>query len=157
MEVLRNLTKEEAAIIVDTASFLISNEFVYKESSLSLQERLLLQELGLMLDDGSGLSYEWSVDSKSKAAFVIDDDCLFVISNDSEEKIKYEINIYKLTTVGKEIYKLVSADKEKRNSFYKTLARFFHEKGKVHISKHKIVKLNNNDSQVIYKQNGEDI
>ena len=68
-----------------------------------------------------------------------------------------QINIYKLTTVGKEIYKLVSADKEKRNSFYKTLACFFHEKGKVHISKHKIVKLNNNDSQVICKQNGEDI
>lgn len=157
LEVLRNLTKEEAAIIVDTASFLIRNDFIYKESSLSLQERLLLQELGLMLDDGIGLSYEWSVDSKSKAAFVIDDDCLFVISNDSEEKIKYEINIYKLTTVGKEIYKLVSADKEKRNSFYKTLARFFHEKGKVHISKHKIVKLNNNDSEVIFQQNGEDI
>ena len=88
LETLRNITKEEAAVIVKAASFSINYEMVYKESSLSLSEKLLLQELGLMLDDGLGIEYTWTVKGKSKVLIILDNNSLFVLDNDNENAIK---------------------------------------------------------------------
>ena len=77
LETLRNLTKEEAAIVVKAASFTINNECVYKNAPLSLSDKLLLQEIGLMLDDGLGLEYQWKVNGKTQFNIVLDDNFLF--------------------------------------------------------------------------------
>ena len=155
LETLRNITKEEAAVIVKAASFSINYEMVYKESSLSLSEKLLLQELGLMLDDGLGIEYTWTVKGKSKVLIILDNNSLFVLDNDNENAIECNVGIYKLSTAGKEIFRLVSVDMDTRNSFYKTLADFFHTKGIEHISKHKISAIIND--QVRYLTDGENL
>ena len=155
LETLRNLAKEEAAIIVKAASFSIKNEYIYKNSSLSLPEKLLLQEIGLMLDDGIGINYSFEVKAKSEELVVIDDNTVFKLYNDSDNILKIEVEIYKLSTAGKEILKLVSVDEVIRESFYKTLADHYHSKGITHISRHKITSINH--SQVSYLTNGEDM
>lgn len=119
LETLRNLAKEEAAIIVKAASFSIKNEYIYKNSSLSLPEKLLLQEIGLMLDDGIGINYSFEVKAKSEELVVIDDNTVFKLYNDSDNILKIEVEIYKLSTAGKEILKLVSVDEVIRESFIK--------------------------------------
>lgn len=155
LETLRNLTKEEAAIFVKAASFSIKNEYIYKNSSLSLSERLQLQEIGLMLDDGMGINFTIEVKAKSVEIIVLDDNTVFRLYNDSDNRLRIDLEIYKLSTAGKEILKLVSVDNDIRESFYKTFADFYHSKGITHISRHKITDIN--QSQVRYLINGEDI
>lgn len=155
LETLRNLTKEAAAIFVKAASFSIKNEYIYKNSSLSLSERLQLQEIGLMLDDGMGINFTIEVKAKSVEIIVLDDNTVFRLYNDSDNRLRIDLEIYKLSTAGKEILKLVSVDNDIRESFYKTFADFYHSKGITHISRHKITDIN--QSQVRYLINGEDI
>lgn len=154
LETLRNLTKEEAAIIVKAASFTIKNECVYKNAPLSLTEKLLLQEIGLMLDDGLGLEYQWKVNGKTQFSIVIDDNYLFKLHNDSDNIVDCNTEVYKLSTAGKEIFRLVTINNESRESFYKTLASHFKTKGISHVSKHKIL---STIPQVRYLTVGEEI
>ena len=154
LETLRNLTKEEAAVIVKAASYAISDECVYKKSPLTLSEKLLLQEIGLMLDDGIGIKYSWDVKSKSTLTIILDDKFLFKLHNDSENLIKCDTEVYKLSTAGKEIFRLVSIDEEERNTFYKSLANHFHTKGIIRVVKHTIISKN---PQVRYLIAGEEM
>ena len=154
MEILRNLTKEEASVVVKAASFNINNECVYKNCSLSLTEKLLLQEIGLMLEDSLGIMYSWDVDGKGKLSIVLDDNYLFILHNDNENLIECHTDVYKLSTAGREIFKLVNIDKDTRESFYHTLATHFRTKGITHVYRHKIVEKN---PVVKYFINGEEI
>ena len=142
MEILRNLTKEEASVVVKAASFNINNECVYKNCPLSLTEKLLLQEIGLMLDDGLGIEYQWDVEGKGKLSIVLDENYLFILHNDNENPIDCHTEVYKLSTAGREIFKLVNIDKDIRDSFYHTLAAHFRTKGITHVYRHKIVEKN---------------
>lgn len=142
LETLRNLTREEAAIIVKAASFTIKNDCVYKNAPLSLTEKLLLQEIGLMLDDGLGLEYQWKVNAQTQLDIVLDDSYLFKLHNDSDNIVDCSTEVYKLSTAGREIFQLVTISKESRESFYKTLANHFKTKGISHVNKHKIISTN---------------
>lgn len=154
LETLRNLTKDEASIIVKAASFTIRNECVYKNGALSLSEKLLLQEIGLMLDDGIGLEYKFEVRKKSKIPIVLDDNYLFILHNDNDNVINCNTDVYKLSTTGKEIFNLVTVNQEARESFYKELADHFRTKGISHIYKHIIISTN---PEISYIPFGEEI
>ena len=80
---------------------------------------------------------------------------MFKLHNDSENIVDCNTEVYKLSTAGKEILKLVSVDEVIRESFYKTLADHYYSKGITHISRHKITGINH--SQVSYLTNGEDM
>lgn len=127
---------------------------MYKDSSLSLNERLLLQEIGLMLDDGLGLQYEWEVNGNSNFSIVLDDDYVFVLHNEHEYTINCNTEVYKLSTAGEEIFNLVLVNQEEREVFYRTLANHFRAKGITHIFKHKII---STDPEVRYLKIGEEI
>lgn len=154
LEILRNLTKEEASIVVKAASFTINKTIVYKNSSLSLSEKLLLQEIGLMLDDGIGLEYTWNVKGKEKHIIVLDDNYLFVLHNENEKPVEFHIDIYTLSTAGREIFRLVNIDKNTRESFYRTFADYLRTNGITHVYKHKIIETN---PTLKYITNGEEI
>ncbi len=140
LETLRNLTKEEASVVVKAAPYIIGDLCLYKDSILTLQERLLLQEIGLMLDDGIGLEFNWEVKGKGTLSIPLDNNFIFILHNDKEDTVKCNTEVYKLSTAGKEIFKLVNFDMSERESFYKTLANHFYKKGITQIYKHKIVK-----------------
>ena len=154
LETLRNLTKEEAAVIVKAASFTIGNESIYKNSTLSMSEKLLLQEIGLMLDDGIGIEYKWDVKENDVLTIVLDDGFLFALHNDNNHAVNCHTEVYKLSTAGREIFKLVNIDKVVRESFYHTLATHFKKKGITHVYKHKIAEMS---PSVKYFTKGEEI
>lgn len=138
LETLRNITNEEAIIIVKAASFTLNNEFVYKDSSLTLPEKLLLQEIGIMLDDGVGIEFKWKVPAKSKLSIPLDHNYILVLQNDNDTTIDCKTEVYKLSTAGKEILNMVTVNIEERETFYKTLADHFRTLGISHIYRHKI-------------------
>ena len=154
LETLRNLTKEEASVVVKAAPFVINNECIYKESILSFPERLLLQEIGLMLDDGMGIEYTWEVKEKDTLLILLDENVIFVLHNDTEKLVNCHTEVYKLSTAGREIFKLVSVDMKNREAFYKTLADHFRKKGIAHIYKHKVVETT---PRIRYNTIGEEI
>lgn len=154
LETLRNITKEEAAVIVKASPFLIQNESIYKDSPLSLQEKLLLQELGLMLEEGLGIEYKWEVPGNEKLFLIMDDNHVFSLQNDTEKNITCHTKVYKLSTSGREIFKLVSVDEKTRDAFYHTLVSHFRSNGISHVYKHEIVSL---VPQTEYKIVGEEI
>ena len=154
LETLRNLTSDEASIIVKAATNTFFNEYVYKNASLSLQEKLLLQEIGVMLDDGMGLEFNWEVKAKSVFIILLDNNYVLTLHNDSEKTIKCNTEVYKLSTAGKEIIKMVTVKADERESFYKILANHFRTKGISRIYKHKITCIN---PEIRYMANGEEI
>lgn len=154
LETLRNLTKEEASVVVKAASFIISTICIYKNSVLSLPERLLLQEIGLMLDDGMGLEMNWEVKEKDTLPIPIDKNIVFILHNEKEKAVNCNIEVYKLSTAGREIFELVNVDMRAREDFYKTLADQFHEKGIAHVYKHKITEI---EPELKYNLIGEEI
>ena len=154
LETLRNLTKEEASIVVKAAPYIIGNLCMYKDSVLSLSERLLLQEIGIMLDDGMGLEFNWEVKGKDTLSIAIDENYIFILHNDKENVVKCNTEIYKLSTAGSEIFRLVNIDVNAREAFYKTLADHFHKKGIAHVYKHKII---TTKPEIKYNLIGEEI
>lgn len=154
LETLRNLTKEEASVIVKAAPFIISTICIYKDSVLSLPERLLLQEIGLMLDDGMGLEINWEVKEKDTLSIPIDKNVLFILHNEKEKAVNCNIEVYKLSTAGREIFELVNVDMKTREAFYKTLADHFRKKGIAHVYKHKITEI---EPELKYNTIGEEI
>lgn len=154
LETLRNMTKEEASVVVKAAPYIIGDMCMYKNSVLSLPERLLLQEIGLMLDDGMGLEFKWEVKGKDKLSILLDEKTIFVLHNDKENVVKCNTNIYKLSTAGSEIFKLVNVDMGTREAFYKTLADHFHKKGIAHVYKYIVLETT---PKIMYNTIGEEI
>lgn len=154
LDVLRNMTKEEAALVVKAAPFVMKNECVYKDCSLSLKEKLALQEIGIMLEEGLGLQYKWNVKAHSEHIEVINTNDVVCLRNDSDKEILCAPNVYKLSTAGREIFNLVNIDYNNRRLLYEQLADAFKKEGLSHFSVHKIVGLSKTEAS--YEIKGED-
>ncbi len=139
LDTLRNLTKEEAAIIVKAAPYILKGNALYKESILSTEETLILRECGLILDEGLGLAYRWEVKEHDTYYTTLTDHLVIGLQNDSDNMIDIRPNVYKLSTAGREIFKLITvSDKDKQN-FYTMLAGQFKEKGISHVFIHTLI------------------
>ena len=139
LEILRNTTKEEAAIIVKAAPFVLKGMSLYKDKSLSMEDNLVLREVGIILDEGLGLQYKWNIEKHKPFYTTLSELWVLGLHNDSENVIKCQPNVYKLSTAGREIFNLVNVSEEDRQSFYKSLADTFRENGINRITLHKIV------------------
>ena len=151
LDLLRNITKEEAELFVKASRFYIEKNFIYTEEfALSLHEALLLGEAGLI--NSEELVKEWNVEPNSKLEILIDRNTLIILHNDTDKKILCQPFIKKLSKAGIEILSLV--EKTDRNKFYETLTRFFKSKGVSHVFKHEIVEYGKNCR---YKIIGEEL
>lgn len=151
LDLLRNITKEEAELFVKASRFYIEKNFIYTEEfALSLHEALLLGEAGLI--NSEELVKEWNVEPNSKLEILIDRNTLIILHNDTDKKILCQPSIKKLSKAGIEILSLV--EKTDRNKFYETLTRFFKSKGVSHVFKHEIVEYGKNCR---YKIIGEEL
>ena len=145
LECLRNLNKEEASLIVKIAPYYVNNDFIHKNCSISLEENYILQECGILLDDGNSIQFGFKVDAHANHAIVLDCKNALIMQNDSDNIIKCDLRIFKLSTAGKEIMKLITIDKDTRESFIKSLVNDLYSHGFSKIYKQKIIK-NNGDS-----------
>ena len=145
LECLRNLKTEEASLIVKVAPYYVNNDFIYKNCPISLVENYVLQECGILLDDGNSIQFGFRVDAHTNHALVLDCENALVMQNDSDNIIKCDLRIFKLSTAGKEIMNLITIDKDIRDSFIKSLVNDLYAQGFSKIYKQKIIK-NNGDS-----------
>lgn len=155
LEVLRNLTKEEAAIIVKAAPFVMKGDSLYAASPLTIEEILTLKEIGVILDEGLGLQYQWDVESKKDYHTTLTDEWVLGLQNTGNNTIKFRPNVYKLSTAGREILKLVNVSENEKQVFYKLIADACKKKGISHVSLHKIV--DTNGDQISFEDQGIEI
>lgn len=140
LELLRNMTKEEAELFVKASKFYIEGDFICTEGfTLSFQEILLLEETGLIRN--SSLVKKWPVRPNSKLEIVIDKNTLFILHNDKNEAINYSMEVKRLSKAGIELLSLI--EQPDRSMFYSYLARYFKAAGMSHVFKHEIVEYGN--------------
>lgn len=121
LDLLRNVTKEEAELFVKASRFYVEKNFICTEEfALSLHETLLLGEAGFI--NSEGLVKEWNIEPNSKLEILIDRNTLIILHNDTNKKILCQPSVKKLSKVGIEILSLV--EKTDRNKFYKILTQF---------------------------------
>lgn len=136
LDLLRNITKEEAELFVKASKFYIEKDNICTEEfALSLHEILLLGETGFI--NSEELTTTWTVEQNNKSNVIIDRNVLFILHNNSDKQIKCRLSIKKLSKSGIEILSLV--DRPDRTDFYNSLARFFKSKGVSYVFKHEIV------------------
>lgn len=155
LEILRNITKEEAAIIVKAAPFVLKGSSLYKDKSLSVEEKLALKEVGIILDEGLGLQYNWTMEKHQSFYTVLSEQWVLGLHNDSENVINCQPHVYKLTTAGSEIFNLVNVSDADRHSFYKSLANTFREKGVSRVTLHKVIEYDGENAS--YEEDGIEI
>ena len=151
LDLLRNVTKEEAELFVKASKYYVEKNFICAEEfALSLHETLLLGETGFI--NSEELTKEWNIEPNSKLEIIIDRNTLIILHNDTNKKVWCQPSVKKLSKAGIEILSLV--EKTDRNKFYKILTQFFKSNGVSRVFKHEIVEYGENCS---YKSIGEEL
>lgn len=152
LDLLRNITKEEAELFVKASKYYIERDCIYTgDFALSLNETLLLGETGLI--NSEGLTMNWNVEPNSKLNVIVDKQTLLILQNDSNKRFKIIPSLRRLSKAGIEILSLI--DKPDRKDFYQSLARFFKSKGISRVFRHDIIGYT--DTQYRYKSEGEEL
>ncbi len=155
LDTLRNLTKEEAEIIVKAAPYILKGNALYKNSLLSTAETLILKECGLILDEGLGLTYHWDVKEHDTYYTTLTEQLVIGLRNDSDNMIEIRPNVYKLSTAGREIIKLITVSDTDKQSFLKMLADQFKAKGISHVFIHTLI--SKNEENISFEDDGIEI
>lgn len=152
LELLRNITKEEAELFVKASKYYIERDCIYTgDFALSLNETLLLGETGLI--NSEELTMNWNVEPNSKFNVIVDKQTLLILQNDSSRRFAINPSVRKLTKAGMEIMPLI--EMQDRTAFYQSLARFFKSKGISHVFRHDIIGYT--DTHYRYKSEGEEL
>lgn len=151
LDLLRNVTKEEAELFVKASGFYLEENFICTEEfALTLYETLLLGEAGFI--NSEELVKKWDIEPNSRLKIPIDRNTLIILHNDTNKKILCQPSVKKLSKLGIEILSLV--EQSDRNKFYKILTQFFKSKGVSRVFKHEIVEYGENCR---YKTVGEEL
>ena len=108
LEVLRNMTKEEADLFVKATSYMIDNDSIINEinCSLSVEELLTLNDIGLV--NNESLTVTYTLNKQSSLSHIKIDKLFGVgIYNPDVPIIRLELSVRSLTIVGKELVKLI--------------------------------------------------
>ena len=108
LEVLRNMTKEEADLFVKATSYMIDNDSIINEinCSLSVEELLTLSDIGLV--NNEDLTVTYTLNKQSSLSHIKIDKLFGVgIYNPDVPIIRLELSVRSLTIVGKELVKLI--------------------------------------------------
>ena len=148
LELLRNVTKEEAELFVKSVSFYLEKDFICTEDfALSLHETLLLGEIGFL--NNEELVKTWKIEAHNKLEIILDNKNLLVLVNNTDKQVNCSTSVKKLSKAGREIFSII--EKVNRNSFYHNLATFLKSKGVSQIFMHEIVEYG---EQCKYKRQG---
>lgn len=121
LEVLRNMTKEEADLFVKATSYMIGDDAIINEvdMSLSVEELLTLNDIGLVNNENLAVTYD--IEKASiPYPIVIDKHNVLAIYNPDIVGLKLSVGIRSLTIAGKELAKLV--DRHASNDVFQYMA-----------------------------------
>lgn len=109
LNVLRNMTKEDAELFVEVSKYVFGGQNILNEKSIiQLESILKLNDNGLVLLES--LSYIVKLPSQGKISLKLTGDKqLYIDSNESVDKKVY-ISIYALSKAGEELYKIVETN-----------------------------------------------
>ncbi len=142
LDVLRNVTKEEAELFAKSTMFRVKVDYVWTDDSvLSFHEVILLTESGFLSSED--LAEEIEVKAHDVCEVVLDRDTLLLLVNDSDDAIACSIDIKKISTAGREILSITSTNEGDKEHFYRSMAMFFKDKGISRVYKHQIVDYDN--------------
>jgi hypothetical protein len=118
LEVLRNMTKEEADLFIKATTYMLGCDSIIneREFSLSLEEMLILADIGLVNNESLTSTYTIKK-STSLSHIKIDDHFGIGVYNPAISEIKLNFRVKSLTIAGKELLKLI--DRTASENVYK--------------------------------------
>lgn len=147
LEVLRNMTKEEANLFVKAKAYVIHDSFIINRTEyMSVQEMLLLEDIGLI--NSNILTKYYTLPPKTTFPIAIDKEYILFATNPITQELKVEIPVKSLTPAGVELLKLV--DTITSSEVYKYVAKILYKKGCTNVIKHKIIEWTS-DSKIAFK------
>lgn len=105
LDVLRNISKEEAELFTQANQFYLANNYICTESfALELLQYLKLSDAGLI--NNEALFKTWIINKHSKQLVYYRNDLYLNLYNDTDRDISIQINVKRLTLAGEELLKL---------------------------------------------------
>ncbi len=144
LEVLRNLSKEEAALIMRVSSYQVGLDLLSTDDfGVNLTDQIALDDINIICGEELVRTY---TPNKGKISFVLNKQALINIYVPTEVKIK--LKGFKITKAGIEIMGLIQ--EHNYSVFYTDLSKYLKTKGATKVTINEIVNWNGNQYQ--YKQ-----
>lgn len=106
LDVLRNMNKEEAELFVKVSKNVFNGENIFSnEDDKDLDDLLRLNDIGLIFLESLNNNFE--IQSNSSILLKLYKIYCLRIINENDKQITFSIPIYKLSTAGKELYKML--------------------------------------------------
>ena len=139
LEVLRNMTKEEANLFVKAKAYVIDDSFIINRTEyMSVQEMLLLEDIGLI--NSNILTKYYTLPPIPFFIIPINKKYALAVTKPITQELTVEIPVKSLTPAGVELLKLVETITS--NEVYKYIAKVLYENGCTNVIKHKIKEWN---------------
>lgn len=136
LEVLRNMSKEEAEQITKASQYVLYGGIICSEDfGINLESQSFLDEMGLIC--GEKLITTYTIHTDDYTHIVIDNNRVLRLF--AQKEIKVKLRHYTLTKAGKEIFTLTEADKKQ---FIIDLANHFKKSNVYQVTLHDIVSWN---------------
>lgn len=136
LEVLRNMSKEEAEQITKASQYVLYGGIICSEDfGINLESQSFLDEMGLIC--GEQLINTYTIHTDDYTHIVIDNNRVLRLF--AQKEIKVKLRHYTLTKAGKEIFTLTEADKKQ---FIIDLANHFKKSNVSQVTLHDIVSWN---------------
>lgn len=136
LEVLRNMSKEEAEQITKASQYVLYGGIICSEDfGINLESQSFLDEMGLIC--GEKLITTYTIHTDDYTHIVIDNNRVLRLY--AQKEIKVKLRHYTLTKAGKEIFTLTEADKKQ---FIIDLANHFKKSNVYQVTLHDIVSWN---------------
>ena len=134
LEVLKNISKEEAEIFLQNAGYTISSTYLYSDNGgANLSDALMLSEIGLINLESLYLNLEFSKDKVSN--FDIGNS-FFQIQGDNSNLKRIDLSVYSYTTIGLQLLKISTF--EPNYGIISPIIEICKQKGAVRVTEHKI-------------------
>ena len=145
LEVLRHLSKEEAALIMKVSNYQVALDLLSTEDfAVSLIDRITLDDIGVIC--GEELVRTYIIPSKGKISFELNKQALINIY--APIGVKIDLKGFKMSKAGIEIMGLIQ--EHNYSAFYTNLSKYIKSKGATKVTLNEIVNWNGNKYQ--YKQ-----
>lgn len=144
LEVLRNLSKEEATLITKVSNYQVALDLLSTESfAVNIMDQTTLDDIGVICGEELVRTY---TASNGKISFELNKQALINIY--APIGVKINLKGFKITKAGIEIMGLIQ--EHNYSSFYTDLSKYLKSKGATKVTINEIVKWNGNQYQ--YKQ-----
>ncbi len=153
LDLLKNITTEEANVFINACRFHIQDRLICTESfALPLNDRLVLGEIGLINEEE--LSHKIKILPNNKTTVALGKKSALVLNNPNDINMDIPISIVKLSKAGYELLNLVQ--KPDNKEFINNLVSFFKTKGVGKITLNDIIEFNENGT-FRYLMNGKEL